>query len=175
MMRVAILVEDYFDERELIFPLYRFKEIGASVDLVGPEIKEYHGKQGFRIKANVKADPKLAEKYDAIWIPGGYAPDRLRRYENVLSMVRKAYEKGRIIAAVCHAPWVLISSGIIKGKKVTSFYAIHDDIKNAGAILLKNKNAVRDRNLVTGTDPDAMPSMFKYILDILKEKGMYKS
>ena len=168
-MKAAILVEDYFDERELIFPLYRLKELGFEVDLVGPEVKEYHGKQGFRIKATVKANPEMAENYEVVWIPGGYAPDRLRRSREVLEFVKRAYESGKIVAAVCHAPWVLISAKIIRGKRVAAFYAIHDDVRNAGGILV-GENAARDGNLVTGTDPNAMPKMFKYIIELLEEK-----
>ena len=171
-LKVAILVEDYFDERELIYPYYRFKELGAKVDLVGPEVKEYHGKQGFKIKTSRKASPALSKEYDVIWIPGGYAPDRLRRYKDVLEMIKKAFEENKIIMAVCHAPWVLISANIIKGKKVVAYYAIHDDVKNAGAILLENEKAVRDGNLITGTDPEAMPKMFKLVIEALKERGI---
>jgi len=166
-MRAAILVEDYFDERELIYPLYRLKELGFEVDLVGPELREYHGKQGFKVMANVQVDPSKATYYDLIWIPGGYAPDRLRRSKAVLEFVKKAYDSGKVVAAVCHAPWVLISAGIIKGKKVAAFHAIHDDVRNAGGVLVEGNVAV-DGNLVTGTDPEAMPEMFKSIKKLLK-------
>jgi len=168
-LKAAVLVEDYFDERELIFPLYRLKELGFEVELVGPEVKEYHGKQGFRIAAAVKANPSRAEEYDLIWIPGGYAPDRLRRSREILELVRRAYLSGKVIAAVCHAPWVLISAGVIRGKKVAAFYAIHDDVKNAGGILVEDE-AIRDGNLITGTGPEAMPKMFRLIKDALKIK-----
>ena len=130
---------------------------------------EYHGKQGFRIAAAVKADPSRAEEYDLIWIPGGYAPDRLRRSREILELVRRAYLSGKVIAAVCHAPWVLISAGVIRGKKVAAFYAIHDDVKNAGGILVEDE-AIRDGNLITGTGPEAMPKMFRLIKDALKIK-----
>lgn len=165
-MKAAILVEDYFDEREFIFPLYRLKELGFEVDIVGPKVKEYHGKQGFKVKATVKVDPNKASEYDIIWIPGGYAPDRLRRSKEILEFVKRAYESGKVIAAVCHAPWVLISAEIIKGKKVAAFFAIHDDVRNAGGVLVDD-NAAVDGNLVTGTDPEAMPKMFQYITELL--------
>ena len=170
-LRVAILVEDYFDERELIYPLYRFKEAGAEVDLLAPKAGEYHGKNGFPLKISKTVSPELAEEYDVVWIPGGYAPDRLRRSRDVLEFVRRMYELGKIVTAVCHGPWVLISAGIIKGRKVTAFYSIHDDVKNAGAELV-GERAVRDGNLITGTDPEAMPDMVKLIFEALKEYGI---
>ena len=169
-LNVAILVEDYFDERELVYPLFRFKEAGATVDLLGPEPRVYRGKNGLPVQANKAVDPKQADNYDVVWIPGGYAPDRLRRSKKVLEFVRRAHSAGKVIAAVCHGPWVLISAGIIRGKKVTAFFSIHDDVRNAGAVLVDEK-AVRDGNLVTGTDPEAMPAMVKYILQALKERG----
>lgn len=168
-LRVAILVEDYFDERELIYPLFRFKEAGATVDLLGPELRVYRGKNGLPVRADKVVDSRQAGDYDIVWIPGGYAPDRLRRSKEVLEFVRKAYSAGKIIAAVCHGPWVLISAGIIRGKKVTAFYSIHDDVKNAGAVLVREK-AVRDGNLVTGTDPEAMPDMVRLIFEALREQ-----
>lgn len=165
-MKAAILVEDYFDERELIFPLYRLREMGFEVELVAPRPGIYHGKQGFKIEARHAADPGRAGEYSLIWIPGGYAPDRLRRSREVLELVRRVYERGGVVAAVCHAPWVLISAGIIAGKRVAAYYAIHDDVRNAGATIAEEK-AVRDGNLVTGTDPSAMPEMMRLIKEAL--------
>ena len=169
--KVAILVEDYFDERELIYPFYRFREAGASVDLLGPEARVYRGKAGFLVKATGAVDPDAAREYSVVWIPGGYAPDRLRRSRRVLEFVRRAHDSGNIVAAVCHGPWVLISAGIVRGRKIAAFYSIHDDVRNAGAILAESE-AVRDGNLITGTDPDAMPTMLKLILEALREKGI---
>jgi len=165
-MKAAILVEDYFDERELIFPLYRLVELGFEVDLLAPKPGKYHGKQGFTVEAAKAVDPEAAGEYSLVWIPGGYAPDRLRRSREVLEFVRRVYEGGGVVAAVCHAPWVLISAGIIRGKRVAAYYAIHDDVKNAGAILVAEK-AVRDGNLITGTDPSAMPGMIRLIKEAL--------
>jgi len=174
-VKVAILVEDLVEEVELVYPYFRFKELGAEVDIVGPDVKEYRGKHNVPLKAGRKADPALADEYDVLWIPGGYAPDRLRRHGSVLEMVKRVYESGKIVAAVCHGPWVLVSAGIIKGKKVTGWVSIHDDLRNAGAELVDKPlfgNAVRDGNLITGTDPEAMPSMMKLLIQALNEKGL---
>ncbi|MEZ0344973.1 MAG: type 1 glutamine amidotransferase domain-containing protein [Infirmifilum sp.] len=169
-MKAAVLVEDLFDERELIYPLYRLKELGFQVDIVGPEAKEYKGKSELRVKATLDARSALNDDYLVLWIPGGYAPDRLRRSAEILELVRKTAKKG-IIAAVCHAPWVLISAGLVRGRKVTGFFSIHDDLRNAGAEVM-GENFVRDGNIITGTDPEAMPGMFKLLLEALREKGL---
>lgn len=169
-MLAAVLIEDLFDERELIYPFYRLKELGFTVDIVGPELKEYKGKNGFSLKATKDAKSALREDYVLVWIPGGYAPDRLRRNKDILELVRKTSEKG-IVAAVCHAPWVLISAGIVKGRRVTGFSSIVDDLRNAGAYVV-NESFVRDGNIITGTDPDAMPGMMKLVLESLREKGI---
>lgn len=169
-MKAAVLVEDMFDERELVYPLYRLKELGFQVDLVGPEVREYRGKSGLVVRATRDARSALNEDYAVLWIPGGYAPDRLRRSRDVLDLVKRVAERG-VVAAVCHAPWVLISADLVKGKKVTGFLSIRDDLRNAGAVLV-DEPYVRDGNLITGTDPEAMPGMFKLILEALREKGL---
>jgi protease I len=168
-VKAAVLVEDLFDERELIYPLYRLMELGFEVDLVGPEAREYKGKSGLTIRANKDARSALAEDYVVLWIPGGYAPDRLRRSREILELVKRVAEKG-VVAAVCHGPWVLVSAGLAKGRKLTGFFSIHDDLRNAGAIVLDEK-FVRDGNIITGTGPEAMPSMFKLLFDVIREKG----
>ncbi|MEM4669391.1 MAG: type 1 glutamine amidotransferase domain-containing protein [Thermofilum sp.] len=169
-MKAAVLVEDLFDERELIFPLYRLKELGFQVDVVGPEVREYRGKVGLTIKADRDAQSALREEYSVLWIPGGYAPDRLRRSRAILELVKKVAEKG-VVAAVCHAPWVLISAGLVKGRRISAFFSIHDDLRNAGALVV-DEPYVRDGNIITGTDPEAMPGMFKLLVEALKERGL---
>ncbi len=167
MRKIAILVEDYFDERELIYPYYRFIEAGFEVDLIGPRKGDFHGKSGYTIKANKSIDEVSPEDYDAVYIPGGYAPDRLRRSVKILNFVKKLYESEKPVGAICHGPWVLISTGIVKGKRVTGFYAIKDDIVNAGARYTGEKVEV-DSNLITATDPTALPEMMRKMLELLK-------
>jgi Putative intracellular protease/amidase len=168
-MKAAVLVEDLFDERELVYPYYRLRELGFEVDLVGPELREYRGKSGLAVKATRDARSALQEDYIVLWIPGGYAPDRLRRSRDVLELVRKVAGRG-VVAAVCHAPWVLISAGLVKGRRVAGFFSIHDDLRNAGAVVV-DAAFIRDGNIVTGTDPEAMPGMFKLLLEALREMG----
>ncbi len=169
-MKVAILLEDLVEDVEFIYPYYRFKEEKFDVDIISPEIKTFKGKKGctFASKKSIKdVDP---EYYDILFIPGGYAPDRLRRYPEVLNFVRRMFELGKIIGAVCHGPWVLISAGIVKGKKITGYHAIKDDIINAGANYT-GKPVERDGNIFTGTDPEAMAELIKEIIKEAKKNS----
>ncbi len=166
MRKVAVMIEDYFDERELIYPYYRFLEAGFEAHLVGPRKGEFKSKVGLSFKSDFSVDEVNPEEYDAVFIPGGYAPDRLRRHRGVLSFVKGVYGKGGVVGAVCHGPWVLISAGIVKGKRVTGFFSIKDDLVNAGAQYTGKKVEVEGK-LVTGTDPSALPQMMKKILELL--------
>ncbi|MDQ7081891.1 MAG: DJ-1/PfpI family protein [Aquificota bacterium] len=96
-------------------------------------MKEYRGKKGMSFKPDRTLKEVVHENFDCVFIPGGYAPDRLRRYTEVLSLVKRHYEDGKLIAAVCHGPWVLISAKVVAGRRVTGFFAIKDDLINAGA------------------------------------------
>ena len=167
-MKVAIFIEDLVEDVEFIYPYYRFKEEKFEVDVISPEIKTFKGKKGctFVSKKSIKdVDP---EDYDILFIPGGYAPDRLRRYPEVLNFVRRMNELNRIIGSVCHGPWVLISAGIIKGKKITGYFAIKDDIENAGAEYT-GKPVERDGNIFTGQDPESMAELLKSIIKEAKK------
>ncbi len=116
--RIAILVEDLYQDLEVWYPYYRFKEAGAEVVIVGTGKPEYKGKYGYPIKADAAADAVAASQFDAILVPGGYAPDLLRRFPAVLRLVQDAHRQGKIIGAICHAGWVLCSAGILRGKTV---------------------------------------------------------
>ncbi len=170
-MRVAILLEDLVEDVEFIYPYFRFKEEGFVVDVIAPQIKTYKGKKGcsFASKKSIKdVDP---EDYDILFIPGGYAPDRLRRYPEILNFVRRMHELNKIIGAVCHGPWVLISAHIIKGKKITGYFAIKDDIINAGAAYT-GKPVEKDGNIITGTDPEALSALIKEIIKEARKKTL---
>ncbi len=167
--KIAILLEDFVEDVEFIYPFYRFKEEGFIVDVLAPKIGEFTGKKGLIFHSSHRIDPENAHQYEAVFIPGGYAPDRFRRDRETLEFIRRAYTENRIVAAICHGPWALISAGIIKGKRVTGFFSIKDDIQNAGAIYT-GKPVEVDGNLITATDPKAMPEMMKILISILKER-----
>ena len=165
--RVAILVEEIYEELELWYPYYRLLEAGAKVTLVGPEAKVYPSKHGYPAKADVAAASVSAADFDAVVVPGGFAPDRLRRYAAVLDLVRGVHAKGGVVAAICHAGWVLVSAGILKGKRATCVAAIKDDVVNAGATYV-DAAVVVDGKLVTSRTPADLPAFVPAIIAALQ-------
>ncbi len=166
--RVAILVEDGYDDLEFWYPKIRMMEEGAKVVVVGSPAKDtFTSKHGIVVRVDKKAGEVKADEFDGIIIPGGQAPDRLRRYKEVLDFVRESYEKGKTIAAICHAGHVLISAGILKGKKVTGFFSIKDDIVNAGAEYL-DEPVVVDGKIITSRNPNDLPFFCKAIIESLE-------
>jgi len=163
MKNVAILLDDLVEDTEFVYPYYRFLEEDWNVDVLAMRLGEFKGKKGGSFVSNKVLTKEDFDKYDILYIPGGYAPDRLRRHQIVLDFVKHMYENDKIVSAICHAPWVLISANIIKDKKITGFFAIKDDIVNAGAIYTGNPVEI-DGNLITGTDPKAMPKMIKEVI-----------
>jgi protease I len=163
---VLILAEDLYEELELWYPAFRLQEEGAEVILAGPEAKEYRGKHGYPARAEADIDKLSAEDFDAVIIPGGYAPDHLRQHEGVLSLVRDALHRGRIVAAICHGPWVAISAGIVSGKRATCYYSIRDDLKNAGAEYVDTE-VVHDGNLITSRQPSDLPEFCREVIAAL--------
>jgi protease I len=166
--RVVILVEDLYQDQEVWYPYYRLKEAGAEVAFVGTGKKEYKGKYGYPLTADVNAEQASAQTWDAVIVPGGYAPDILRRSPAVLELVRQANQRGAVIGAICHAGWVLCSAGILRGRTVTCFSAIKDDVVNAGATYV-DREVVRDGNLITSRKPDDLPAFMRTILEALHE------
>ncbi len=166
MTKVALLIEDLFHEAEGLVPYYRLQEAGFQVDVVGPEAKVYTSKLGYPLKANVAAADARADEYVAVIIPGGYAPDRLRRSDAVIRFVREMDAKGKVIAAICHAGWVLVEADILQGRRCTSFFSIRKDLENAGA-LWENRPVVVDGHLITSRGPDDLPVFLKTIVEAL--------
>lgn len=167
--KIAILVEDFYDDLELWYPYYRLMEEGADVKLIGPEAKVYQSKHGYPAEADLSAEEAKAGDFQGIIVPGGYAPDKLRRYPKILDLVREVFEKGGIVASICHGPWVLISANIMKGKKTTGVLSLKDDLVNAGAIYL-DKEVVIDNNLITSRTPKDLPAFLPAIIAALQNK-----
>jgi len=164
--RVAILVEILYEDQELWYPLYRMREAGAEVRVVGPRKGIFDSKHGYPVKADCGADEVRAEEFDAVIIPGGYAPDHMRRNKAMVALVRDAVEQGKVVAAICHAGWMLASAGVLKGRKATCYFAIRDDLVNAGAEYL-DQEVVRDGNLITSRFPDDLPAFCRAIIAAL--------
>jgi protease I len=163
-VRAAVLVEQQYQEMEVWYPIYRLREAGCKVTLVGPEGgTTYPSKLGYPAKSERSANDVSANDFDVLVVPGGFAPDYLRRSEAVLRLVRGMAEQGKVIAAICHGPWVLCSTPALKGKKATCFFAIKDDVSNAGAHYV-DEEVVRDGNLITSRKPDDLPAFMQTIL-----------
>ncbi len=150
--KVAILVEDGFEDLEFWIPLMRMQEEGATVTVVSPvRGKIYKGKSGgLTGTSDVAADEVSADDFDALIVPGGWAPDKLRRYQSVLQLVREMHQQGKIIGIICHGGLVPISAGIVRDRRATGSLGIKDDLINAGAEWVGDKPAFRDGNLVWG-------------------------
>ena len=165
--KVAVLAENMYQEMELWVPYYRLREEGAEVTIVGTgSSRTYTSKHGYPVEMNKAAKEIDISKYDGVVIPGGYAPDLMRRYPEMVKIVREAHQKGKVIAAICHAGWMLVSAGILKGKKATGFFAIKDDLVNAGAEYV-DQEVVRDGNLITSRKPDDLPAFCREMIEAL--------
>ena len=168
-MRAAILAEEIYNEFELWIPFYRLKEEGVEVVVVGSgSAPVYHGKYGIPVTVDKNASQIRADEFDAVVVPGGYAPDKMRMHPEMVALVRDAFRKGKIVASICHAGWMLASADILKGKKATSYIAIRDDMKNAGA-LWEDSEVVRDGNLITSRKPEDLPAFCRTIIQALQE------
>ncbi len=165
--KVAVLAENQYEDQELWYPVIRLREAGASVFIVGSgSAPEYRSKHGYPVKVDTDTKVARAADYDAVIIPGGFAPDFMRRQASLVSFVRDAYQKGKVVAAICHAGSVLVSAGILKGKKVTCFLSIKDDVIAAGADY-RDEPVVQDGNLITSRQPADLPKFLPAIIEAL--------
>ena len=166
--KIAVFLENVFEDTEFWYPYYRMKEEKANVVVIAPEKKSYTGKNGTTATADISIKKIKAEDFDALIIPGGYSPDRMRRSKKMIDFVISMNGKKKLIAAICHAGWMLASAEIVKGRKLTSFFSIKDDMINAGAKWI-DKEVVVDENLVTSRFPDDLPVFCKTIIEQLQK------
>ncbi|WP_017473512.1 type 1 glutamine amidotransferase domain-containing protein [Amphibacillus jilinensis] len=165
--KVLALVEDDFEDLELWYPVLRLREEGAAVVLVGKEAGKTHtGKYGVPAQADVSFSQVNPDQYDALLVPGGWAPDKLRRYQEVIEYVRHFDREKKVIGQICHAGWVLISANILDGVKVTSTPGIKDDMTNAGATWF-DQPVVTDGHIISSQRPPDLPPYVKAIADQL--------
>jgi protease I len=165
---VAILAEQDFEDSELTEPLKAMKEAGAQVFVVGSGSQtSYKGKRGkASIKVDIDADKVRAEDFDAIIIPGGYAPDKMRLHQPMIDLVKRAHDLGKVIAAICHGPQLLISADVVRGRRVTSWPSVAIDLKNAGANWV-DEPVVRDGNIITSRKPSDLPVFNRAVIQAL--------
>lgn len=164
--RVAVLVENLYQDLEVWYPVLRMREAGAEVTIVGTGLPVYSSKHGYEVRADKSAEQVDAADFDAIIIPGGYAPDRMRLHKPMVDLVREMFRRGKVVAAICHGGWMLASANILRGKKVTGYIAIKDDLVNAGASY-EDSEVVRDGNLITSRKPEDLPAFCRAILQAL--------
>lgn len=165
--RIAVLVENDYEDLELWYPLLRLQEAGHEPVIVGTGSGLYKSKHGYEARPDIQIDSADADGFDGVVIPGGWAPDRLRRYAKINEFVRELFESGKVVASICHGGSVLVSAGVLKGRKATSVVAIKDDLINAGA-RFKDEEVVVDRNLITSRRPPDLPAFMREILRALE-------
>lgn len=165
--RVLMFVDDVYEDLELWYPRLRLIEEGAGVVVAGPVTEKiYAGKHGYPAKADARFDAVEEKDFDALVIPGGFAPDKLRRLPRVLELTRSFQEKGKLVAHICHAGWIPISAGIMKGYRCTSTPGIKDDLVNAGAEWV-DEPVVADRNMISSRRPDDLPAFCRAIIEYM--------
>jgi protease I len=168
--RIAILVDVLYQEMEVWYPYYRLKEAGAEVLFVGAEAgKTYGSKLGYPATADRGYSGVQAADYDGVIAPGGFAPDYIRRHTEATRFVHEIHLANKLVAAICHGPWVLCSSNVLNGRKATSFFAIKDDVIHAGAEW-SDAEVVVDGNLVTSRKPEDLPAFALACIQVLKQQ-----
>lgn len=167
MRKVAVLLENQFDEREVVYPIIRLKEAGFEVDIVGTDKDtDYVSKSGLTETSTHSSKEVSADDYVGLVIPGGFSPDYMRRSKDTLKLVEEMDKADKPVAAICHGPWLLASAADIKGKDVTSYPSIKDDVINAGANYV-DKEVVVDGNIITSRTPDDLPAFMKALIEKL--------
>jgi protease I len=166
--RVAMLIEEEYEDREVTGPLEALRAAGVTVIVVGPVAgAEYRGKRGEAVvKSDIAAGAAKIKDFDAVVIPGGHAPDKMRMRHAMVDLVRDAMEAGKPVAAICHGPQVLISANALRGRTLTCWPSIAIDVKNAGGLYV-DKPVVEDGNLITSRKPDDVPFFNEAILRAL--------
>ncbi|MBX5493323.1 MAG: type 1 glutamine amidotransferase [Chloroflexi bacterium] len=167
MAKVLILVDEGVEDREMAYPYYRLQEAGYRVEVVGPERgKTYTGGRGLPFLSDLAPDDVRVDDYAAVIVPGGKAPDHLRTIPRLVEIVREAVERGKVVAAICHGPQMLIEADVLRGRRATCAPQIKTDLKNAGA-LYSDEPVVVDGNLITSRFPPDLPAFGKAVVEAL--------
>ncbi len=161
--KMAFFVEKQYEDLEFWYPYIRMKEENAEVVIIAPKVDIYKGKNGLEVKSDLSIMGVSPDEFNALIIPGGFAPDFMRRSPEMIQFVREMNRYNKWIAAICHAPWMLASAGIIRGKRITSFPSIKDDMVNAGAEWV-DQEVVQDGRIITSRNPHDLPAFCKKII-----------
>jgi protease I len=170
-MRILVISADRFEDSELTEPVAAFEQVDVEVDIASPEAGTISGKKGASVKANLAVTDADAGDYDMLLLPGGKAPARLRESEAVLALVRSFAQSGKPIAAICHGPQILISAGLVKGRRLTGYKAVGDELKAAGADHL-DEEVVTDGNLITSRHPGDLPAFIDKMLETMDRPAL---
>jgi protease I len=167
LRRVLVFVDDVYEDLELWYPKLRLEEAGVSVTVAGPQAGAiYRGKHGYPCRADAEIRLMRGGDFDGVVIPGGFMPDKLRRDQHVLALVREFAAAEKLVAAICHGGWIAISAGVYRGVRATGSPGIKDDLVNAGAIW-EDAAVVVDRHFVSSRKPDDLPAFCRAVLEVL--------
>lgn len=167
MKKVAIIVAQNFQDEEFVYPYYRILEESFQVEVATPTGQDMIGKYGVPARATMATADLKATDFDCVILPGGFeSPDRLRIRPEVLAFVEEMDQAGKLVAAICHGPWILISAGVVKGRKVTGYISIADDLKNAGAIYVE-EDLVIDGNMISAPHYKNNGTFMKAVINAL--------
>lgn len=167
-MRAIVLTADGFEDSELLYPFYRFQEEGMEVDIAATKAEEIHGKHGQAFRANLTFAYVDPDEYDLLLIPGGLAPEKVRLDTWALEVARKMIQSGKLVAAICHGPQVLASAGLLRGRRLTCWPGIRDDMVAAGAEYVDNEVIV-DGNLITSRMPQDLPAFCREVIKAVRQ------
>jgi protease I len=167
-LRVVVMTADAFEDLEVFYPMFRLPESGAKVDIAAPTLDPIHGEHGYGLKPVVTFDQVDPDAYDLLIIPGGFpdgAPHTVRHHPKALAITRSFFAKGKTVASICHGPWTLADAGVVKGRRVTSYWhdGVPEDLKHAGAVY-EDASVVVDGNLVTSRWPPDLPDFMREVM-----------
>ena len=166
--RVALLIEDDYQEMEAWYPFYRLTEAGAEVTVIGPGHKTtFTSKLGYEMEATLAIKDARAADFDAVVVPGGFAPDHMRLCRPMIDFVRDMDKAGKLVSSICHGGWILASAGVCKGRRITGYSPIRDDVVHAGGTWISDQPAVVDGNVITARTPPDLPAFAAALVDYL--------
>lgn len=168
-MKALIISADNFEDTELLVPFYRLKEEGIDIDIASMKRGPFKGKHGYEVEAVKALDEVKSDDYDFLLLPGGRAPEAIRKEGRALDISRHFFKRNKLVAAICHGPQTLISAGLMKGRHATCYKSVAQEMKDAGA-LYEDEEVVIDGNLVTSRQPSDLPAFMKAIMKMIKEK-----
>lgn len=170
MKKILIITGDKCDDTELFYPYYRLKEEDYHIDIASFSKGAVKAKHFFEIEADAAVSEVSEKDYDALLLPGGSAPEKLRQNECVIKLTKEFYSAKKPIAAICHGPQILISAGVTKGEKMTCYPGIADDVRNAGADYINNAVVVSENGIVTSRRPEDLPYFMREFVKLVNER-----